>query len=145
IASAVRKTCGVDPVTKSALDCYEFWEKAQQDFRKSLVNSLGIIGFVPREDHLSLVKRYESLKEKVASQQETIEHLRLLISEEKRAEHQEMTGKVQGLVQQQAEQFRQLMDAFGKSFKPVQYEQPEKAPEPEKKREKKKEAAMARK
>ena len=59
----------------------------------------------------------EELKEKVHSQEETINHLRMLVSETKKEEYQDVAGQFEELVKKQGEQFQKLMESFARSFK----------------------------
>jgi len=109
-----QKTYGLDQVAKESPDYFEMWKTAQEDFRKSFTDFLTLFGVVPRDDHLALVKKYEELKEKAAAQEETIKHLRVLLSQ---AKTQEATSELENLVQKQTEQFQKLVESFGESFK----------------------------
>ncbi len=73
------------------------------------------MGVVPKDEHLTLIKKYEALKEKVAAQEETIKHLRMLL-EEKGTGQGDMIRGFQDLVKKQTEQFQELMKDFSHSF-----------------------------
>jgi len=109
-----QKTYGLDQVAKESPDYFEMWKKAQGDFKNSLTDYLTLFGVVPRDEHLTLVKKYEELKEKVASQEETIKNFQMLLSQ---AKTEEVAGQLENLVQKQAEQFQKVMESFGESFK----------------------------
>jgi uncharacterized coiled-coil protein SlyX len=109
-----QKTYGLDQVAKESPDYCEMWKKAQEDFKSSFTDYLALFGVVPRDEHMALVKKYEELKEKVASQEETIKHLQMLLSQ---AKTEEVAGQLKNLVQKQAEQFQKVMEIFGESFK----------------------------
>jgi uncharacterized coiled-coil protein SlyX len=109
-----QKTYGLDQVAKESPDYFEMWKKAQGDFKNSLTDYLTLFGVVPRDEHLTLVKKYEELKEKVASQEETIKNFQMLLSQ---AKTEEVAGQLENLVQKQAEQFQKIMESFGESFK----------------------------
>ena len=95
----------------------ESWEKASENFLESFKDYLELMGMVPKDEHLALVKKYEELKEKVAGQEETIKSLRLLL-EEKRAESQgELVKGFQDLIDNQSKQFQETMETFGSFFK----------------------------
>jgi hypothetical protein len=117
IPGLFRKVYGLDKPSGAAVtDYFAVWTKARNDFDKCFTEYLALMGVVPRDQHLALIKKYEDLKEKSDSQAETIEHLRMLLSAEKKMEHDEITGKFQGLVQQQADQFQKLMESFRQAF-----------------------------
>jgi uncharacterized coiled-coil protein SlyX len=86
-------------------------EKAQADFQKSFNEYLSLFGVVPREEHLALVKKYEELRQRVAAQEETIRHLRMLM-EEKGFDQSKLISGLQELMVEQGEQFRRLMASF---------------------------------
>jgi cobyrinic acid a,c-diamide synthase len=92
------------------------WAVAQENFKKSFSDYLAFFGVVPREEHLELVKKYEGLKEKCESQEETIRHLRMLLSQSKREEFQDLAGHFEELVRKQGDQFQKLMETFSKPF-----------------------------
>ncbi len=114
-----QKTYGLDQVAKESPDYFEMWKKAQEDFKNCFTDYLTLLGGVPRDEHMGLVKECEELKEKVASQEETIKHLQMLLSQAKTGE---VAGQLENLVQKQAEQFKKIMESFGESFKKVSTE-----------------------
>ena len=93
------------------------WAAAQENFTQSYRDYLALLGVVPREEHLALVRKYEELKDKVASQEETIRHLRMLLSQNNQEGYQDMAGQFEGLVKKQSDQFQQLMESFTQSSK----------------------------
>jgi len=109
-----QKTYGLDQVGKESPDYFEMWKKAQEDFKSSFTDYLALFGVVPSDEHMALVKKYEELKEKAASQEETIKHLQMLLSQ---AKTDEVAGQLENLVQKQAEQFQKVMESFGESFR----------------------------
>jgi hypothetical protein len=100
-------------------DFAKAWNEAEESFRKSLKDYLGFLGVVPKEEYLALVKKYEELKKKVATQEETIEHLRQLL-QETGAGRDRVVGDFQELVSQQSEQFNELVKNFAEFFKSKQ-------------------------
>ncbi len=121
-----QKAYGFEGPAKGTPDYSAAWKQAQNDFNKFFTEYLDLMGVVPRDRHLALIKKYEELKQKSEYQAETIEHLRVLLSAEKKMEHDEITGKFQSLVQQQADQFQNLMESFRQSFKAEQKQPAEK-------------------
>ena len=75
------------------------------------------MGMVPKNEHLELVKKYEELKEKVADQEETISHLRMLLEQRKAESQDELVQGFQDLIDKQSKQFQQTMETFGSLFK----------------------------
>jgi hypothetical protein len=90
--------------------------KAEADFQKSFRDYLSLFGVVPREEHLALVKKYEELRQKVAAQEETIKHLRMLL-EEKGFDQSKVISGIQELMLEQGDQFRKLMESFSDLYK----------------------------
>ncbi len=76
-----------------------------------------MIGEVPREVHLALVKRMEELEEKVASQDETIRYLRMLPADTGREEFGDMAGHFRELVQKRAKQYQELMGSLRQALR----------------------------
>ncbi len=62
------------------------------------------LGMVPVHEHLSLVRKYEEMKERVAAHEETIQHLRLLL-ESRGCERKEPQTGFQDLMKSQADAF----------------------------------------
>jgi hypothetical protein len=111
------KFYGLEHLKKDTPAYMESWEAASERFFNSFKNYLDLMGMVPKNEHLALVKKYEELKEKVADQEETIHHLRMLL-EKRRAESQdEMVQGFQALIDKQSKQFQQTMETFGSFFK----------------------------
>ncbi len=111
-----RKIYGLDKTAEESPDYSKAWKKARAEFEKSFKDYLNLLGVVPRDEHLALVKKYEELKEKVASQEETIKHLRSLLSESQGMHSAEVTRQFDELIQKQSDQFQSLMDGFHKMF-----------------------------
>jgi hypothetical protein len=123
MAALFQNTCGLglNPKQKEqqfgGQEYLEFWEKARQEFKKSFADYLAFLGSVPREQYLEVAGKYEALKQKVTSQEETINYLRMLLAEQKKLENDALQGKVHDLVMQQAEQFKHVMNSFSQGFK----------------------------
>jgi len=111
-----RKFYGLDRIDKDSPDYLNLWEKAAEDFKKSFKDYLSLLGVVPKEEYLSLLKKYEALEEEVAAQEETIKNLRTLLGE-KAFDPGEMVKGFQELMQKQGDQFQKLMERIGESFK----------------------------
>lgn len=117
LTSLFRKIYGLEGVSKESSDYQKIWTGAQETFKESLKDYLALMGVVPREEYLTLVKKYEELKEKVASHEETIKHLRMLLSEAKNKEYQDLAGHFDELVKKQGDQFQKVMEGLGQVFK----------------------------
>jgi hypothetical protein len=112
-----RKAYGLEQTAPQPANEYlENWKKAQESFTQSFKDFCSAFGFVPKDDHLALVKKYEGLKLKVESQEETIKHLRMLLAQAGAAEQDAVTTKLNDLMSQQTEQFQKLMEGFGRMF-----------------------------
>lgn len=105
------KSYGLDNLAKDTPDYLKTWEKAATDFQKSFKDYLNLMGVTPKDEHLTLVQKYEHLKKKAADQEETIKHLRMLLGE-KAADQGEVVKGFQDLVESQSEQFQELMNSF---------------------------------
>ena len=72
---------------------------------------------VPKDKHQALIKKYEELKEKVADQEKTINHLRFLLEEKKTESQEELVEGFQDLIEKQSKEFHEKMETFGRFFK----------------------------
>lgn len=117
ISALFGKFYGLEGPRKDRFDHQKAWTAAMELFSASFREYMALFGAVPREDHLSLLKRVEGLEERVASQDETIRRLRVLLADAGREECRDMAGHFQDLVQKQAEQFQELMDSLGQVFR----------------------------
>ena len=112
-----RKFYGLEHMEKDTPAYMETWKQASENFQKSFKDYLRMMGVVPKDEHLELVRKYEELKKKVAVYEETIKHLRMLL-EEKRVETQgEFIQKFQSIIENQSEQFQETMETLGNFFK----------------------------
>jgi len=116
LTSLFQKTYGLEKSKEESPDYLKGFAGAQENFTKSFKEYLAVMGVVPHAEHLALVKKYEELKAKVESQEETIRHLRMLLSQASQEEYQDLAGHVEGLVKKQGEHFQKLMDSFAQAF-----------------------------
>jgi hypothetical protein len=116
-SSLFQKVYGLEKVDQESPDYSKLWAGAQENFTKSFKDYLALLGVVPLDEHLALVNKYETLKEKAASQEETIKHLRMLFAEGKKEEFQEVSGRFEELAKKQGEQFQKLIESFAQSTK----------------------------
>jgi hypothetical protein len=107
---------GLDKKAKSAPNAAASWQNAAENFQRSFKDYLRLMGLVTKEEHLRLVKKYETLKEKAAEQEETIRHLRMLLEEKQDKSQKDLAEGLQSLMEKQTRQFQRTMEAFGKSF-----------------------------
>ena len=112
-----KKFYGLEHMEKDTPAYMETWKKASENFQKSFKDYLRLMGVVPKNEHLTLVKKYEELKEKVAAQEETINNLRMLLEEKKAEKQGELVKGFQEILEKQSEQFQETMETFGKFFK----------------------------
>jgi phage tail tape-measure protein len=116
MSSMFRSFYGLDKMEKNAPEYMKTWENASEEFQKSFKEYLNILGVVPKEDYIALVKRYEDLKVRVRDQEETIRHLQMLLGE-KGSDQGESVKVFQDLMKKQSEQFVEMMDSVGEYFK----------------------------
>lgn len=116
MTSMYLKFCGLAPSGKKTDEYLETWNRASEEFRKSFKEYLNLMGVVPKEDYLKLVKRCEELKSRAADQEETIRNLQVLLGE--KGTDQGETAKVfKELMEKQSEQFVEMMKTVGGYFK----------------------------
>ena len=111
------KIYGLDNAAKGSPDYFTAWKKAEEEFRQSFNDYMSMLGFVAKNEHLELVRKYEDLKEKFASQEETVRHLRMLLSESQLKDQGELAKQFEDLIKNQNNQFKTLVDKFSKAFK----------------------------
>jgi hypothetical protein len=111
-----RKIYGLEKPPLEAPDYTEACEKAFDSFKTSFNDWLKLMSMVPEHEHLALKKKYDALKAKVAAQDETIEHLRTLLSE-KGVRHTDAIHDFTEMMGKQARQFQDLMESIRKALK----------------------------
>ena len=112
-----RKFYGLEHMEKDTSSYMETWKKASENFQKSFKDYLDLMGVVSKDEHLALVRKYEKLKEKVAAQEETIKHLRMLLEEKKFETQGKLVQGFQEIIEKQSEQFQETMHTLGSFFK----------------------------
>lgn len=117
LTSMFNKFYGLEHLRKDTPAYMETWKKASENFLKSFKDYLNMMGMVQKEEHLTLIKKYEKLKEKAAAQEETINHLRLLLEEKKTESQEELVQGFQNLIEKQSREFQETMETFGSVFK----------------------------
>jgi hypothetical protein len=116
-ADMFRKFYGLEHMEKDTSSYMETWKKASENFQKSFKDYLNLMGMVSKDEHLALVRKYEELKEKLAAQEETIKHLRMLLEEKKVETQGELVQGFQEILEKQSEQFQETMETLSKFFK----------------------------
>ena len=111
-----RKFYGMNGMPPASADYAKAWEKASENFKKSYLEWLNLMGVIPRSEYQALEKKCEALEEKVATQNKTIRHLQGLLAEKGLPYAEAVKGFTQ-LMEQQGHQFQELMDSLGKAFK----------------------------
>jgi len=111
-----KKFYGLEHMEKDTPAYMDTWEKASENFLNSYKDYLNSMGMVSKDEHLTLIKKYEELKEKAAAQEETINHLRLLLEEKKTESQEELVQGFQDLIEKQSKQFQETMETFGSFF-----------------------------
>jgi hypothetical protein len=111
------KFYGLEQMEKDTPAYMDTWEKASENFLNSFKNYLNLMGMVSKDEHLTLIKKYEELKEKAAAQEKTIKHLRLLLEEKKTKSQEELVQGFHDLIEKQSNQFQKTMETFGSLFK----------------------------
>lgn len=86
-AALVPKSCALESLTPPGIQFMKEWNTFGKELNKSFLAAVFEFWGIKAdpERYLELVKKYEELKEKIASQEETIKHLRLLLDEARNA------------------------------------------------------------
>ncbi|MBN2517007.1 MAG: hypothetical protein JXC33_13365 [Deltaproteobacteria bacterium] len=111
-----RKTYGLDRLSEESDSYLTLWEEAVKDFEKSFKDYLSFLGVVPKQDYLDLVEKYEDLKEKTASQEETIKNLRMLLEKKVMDEGAAAINEYQNLIKKQTAEFQEITESIGQFF-----------------------------
>jgi phage tail tape-measure protein len=117
LTAMFKKFYGLEHMEKDTPIYMETWKQASENFQESFKDCLRLMGVVPKDEHLALVKKYEELKEKVADQEETIKHLRMLLEEKKVEIQGELVQGFQEIIEKQSEQFQETMETLSRFFK----------------------------
>lgn len=112
-----KSSYGLDEVAEDGPDYLILWKKAEEDFRRSFQDYLNLLGVVSREEYAALARENEKLKEKVAEQEETIKHLRML-ADEKGLGLEATSLEFQKLIKKQGEQFQKFIQGLGAAVQP---------------------------
>lgn len=115
LSAMFQKFYGLNYLKEDTPDYTNAWKKATEDFEKSFKDYLSLFNLIPRQEYLALVEKYETLKQKAASQEETINHLRMLLGEKVFDPGGVIKG-FQELMKKQGEQFQKLMESMGQPF-----------------------------
>jgi uncharacterized coiled-coil protein SlyX len=110
------KFYGINGLPSASPDYAEAWEKASENFKKSYHEWLNLMNVIPKSEYQILQKKCEALEEKIAAQDETIRHLRNLLSD-KGLPYADAVEGFTRMMEKQGHQFQQLMDSLGKAFK----------------------------
>jgi hypothetical protein len=127
LTALFQKSYQLDLMSESQAAYFKIWEKATSDFQKSFADFFALFGVVPRSQHTDLLTKYEELKAKAASMEETIGHLRALLGQ-RHLHQEELHQGYQELVERQTADFQKLMKGMTGFFN-VEAAKPEKSPE----------------
>ena len=117
LTAMFKKFYGLEHMEKDTPAYMETWKEASEKFQESFKDYLRLMGVVPKDEHLTLVNKYEELKDKVAAHEETINNLRMLLREKKAETQGELVKGFQEILEKQSEQFQETMETFGRFFK----------------------------
>ncbi|MFZ5569617.1 MAG: hypothetical protein ACOZF0_04395 [Thermodesulfobacteriota bacterium] len=91
------------------------WGIPMEDLQASINWFCDLMGFVPKQEHVRVLQKYEALKQRSADQEETIRHLRLM-QREGNADQSTLVKDFQRMIAEQTEQFQELMKNSEKFF-----------------------------
>lgn len=113
--AAWRKMYGIDQYADRTNEYVKVAERTFEEFLKTSREYFSMMGIVPKDEHLSLVEKYEKLKEKCNEQEETIKHLKMLLSA-KGIAPKAITGQLEKMAKSQGEMFVKMMSDFNEYF-----------------------------
>ncbi len=91
------------------------WIRPMEDLQASINWFCDFMGFVPKQEHLEIVQKYEALKQRMADLEETVRHLRL-VQREGNVDQGTVVNDFRRMIEQQTEQFQELMKNTEKFF-----------------------------
>lgn len=115
LSALFRQIYGLDKVEKGGNEYLKLYENAMQSFQQSFREYLRLFDVTPREEHESLMKECEVLKQKVLEQEQIIGNLRKILGD-KGLESAETVRDLQDVLKKQTDQFQEMMKAVGKAF-----------------------------
>jgi DNA anti-recombination protein RmuC len=115
LSALFRQTYGLDKVEKGGAEYLNLYEKAVQSFQQSFREYLRLFDVTPREEHESLMKECEALKQKVLEQEQTIGRLKKILGD-KDLESAETVRDLQDVLKKQVDQFQEMMTTMGQAF-----------------------------
>lgn len=115
LSGLFRQIYGLESVEKGGDEYLKLYEKAMQSFQQSFRDYLRLFDVTPREEHESLVKECEVLKQKVLEQEQTIGHLKKILGD-KGLESAETVRDLQDVLKKQVDQFQEMMTTVGQVF-----------------------------
>ena len=116
LTAMFNKFYGLEQMERGTPAHTEAWKNASENFLNSFKDYLNLMGMVSKDEHLTLIKKYEELEEKAAAQEEKITYLRLLLEEKKTESQKELVQGFQDLIEKQSKQFQETMETFGSFF-----------------------------
>jgi len=110
------KFYGIQPSKSETKDQASGFEAIQKNafskFTSSFEDYLQFFDAVPKKKYMELVKKYEDLKQQLKDQEESIQHLRMMMEETDDGKN-DVVKKFNKVISMQASQFKKLMDDFG--------------------------------
>lgn len=108
-----RSWYGLNEVSRQSAQYQQLSEEALKQFHASMKDTFFTMGFVDRAEHLALVEKYEQLKAQCQEQEETINHLKMLLQGQA-----DMTDQFQDMVSKQGQVYQEMIEQFGTLFSP---------------------------
>ncbi len=111
-----RSFYGLDQFPEQSSEYNEVSKKAVQDFQKSFREYLAFTGFIPKDEHIRLVEKYEKLKEKCADQEETIKHLKMIMDGKSVDNGDIIIKSLQSIIKDQTGFFQKMMNNVSQQY-----------------------------
>jgi uncharacterized coiled-coil protein SlyX len=115
LSGLFRRIYGLESVEKGGDEYLKLYEKAVQSLQQSFRDYLRLFDVTPREEHESLMKECEALKQKVSEQEQTIGDLRKILGD-KGLESAASVRDLQNVLKKQTDQFQEMMKTVGQAF-----------------------------
>jgi len=115
LSAMFRNFYGLDQLPENSSEYNTMSKKAVHDFQESFREYLAFTGFVPKDEHLKLVEKYEKLKEKCADHEETIKHLKMLTGG-KSVDQGDIIRSLQSIIKDQTSFFQKMMNDVSQQY-----------------------------
>lgn len=107
----------MEQTSAGAVDVLRSWKKTQEQFSVFYREYVSLMGLVPLEDHLAVVRQKEDLERRITSREESGHYFRQILSEVREVQGLDLAKQLNELFGKQTEQFKKTMNSFIDMYK----------------------------